>query len=399
MGFLLGFAALLLAVVLIVQIIRVFELTSKLSGNDQSKISFKDNRTRAFSWLAFIIWYFALFIWVVLKWGPLVLPEAASEHGATIDFLFNLNWAIIIIAFIITHLVLVTFILQYYAKPGSKATFITHNNKLEMIWTVAPAAVLAVIIIYGLKTWNEYNGDVAEDAINIELYAKQFDWTARYAGEDTQLGKANFNFINTTNPLGLVTEQTIAIRIQELNDQIAELKEELNHVPKDGLKESQKLAAIHHKETQLSKIHAFRRNNELAKNAAKDDKLVKVEFHIPVGRQVNFSMRSQDVIHSAFMPHFRAQMNCVPGMVTRMRFVPTITTAEMRKKTGNPEFDYLLLCNKICGAAHYNMQMNVIVDTPEDYAKWVAEQTTFNEKLMATLGQPEIDNQLAQNIQ
>lgn len=394
MGFLLGFAA-LLGVILIVQIIRVFELTSKLSGNDQSTVSWKDNRNRAFSWLLFLIGYFALFIWVVLRWGPHVLPEAASVHGESIDFLFDLNWIIIIVAFTITHVVFVAFVLKYYARPGSKAEFITHNNKLEMVWTVVPASVLAVIIIYGLKTWDEFNGDVAEDAINIELYAKQFDWTARYAGSDNQLGKANFNFINTLNPLGLVTEATIDIRIEELNAQIAELNEELKHVPKDGLKEKEKLASIHHKETQLAKIHAFRRNNELAKNAAKDDKLVKVEMHIPVGRQVNIQMRSQDVIHSAFMPHFRAQMNCVPGMITRMRFIPSITTAEMRKKTGNPEFDYLLLCNKICGAAHYNMQMNIVVDTPEDYEKWIAEQGTFNSKLMAALGITEMDNKLA----
>lgn len=394
MGFLLGFAA-LLGVILIVQIIRVFELTSKLTGNDQSTVSWKDNRNRAFSWLLFLIGYFGLFIWVVLRWGPHVLPEAASVHGESIDFLFDLNWIIIIIAFTITHVVFVAFVLKYYARPGSKAEFITHNNKLEMVWTVVPASVLAVIIIYGLKTWDEFNGDVAEDAINIELYAKQFDWTARYAGSDNQLGKANFNFINTLNPLGLVTEATIDIRIEELNSQIAEIKEELNHVPAGGLKEKEKLAAIHHKETQLAKIHAFRRNNELAKNAAKDDKLVKVEMHIPVGRQVNIQMRSQDVIHSAFMPHFRAQMNCVPGMITRMRFVPTITTAEMRKKTGNPEFDYILLCNKICGAAHYNMQMNIIVDTPEDYEKWIADQVTFNSKLMAALGITEMDNKLA----
>ena len=392
-----GFA-ILVAIVLIFQIIRVFELTSKLSGNDQSKVSFKDNRVRAFSWLLFLIWYFALFIWVVLRWGPLILPEAASQHGESIDFLFDLNWAIIIIAFVITHVVLVAFAIQYYARPGSKATFITHNNKLEMVWTVVPAAVLAVVIIYGLKTWDEFTGDVADDAVNIELYAKQFDWTARYAGADDQLGKANFNFINTSNPLGLVTETTIQIRIDELNAQIADLKEEIKTVPKDGLKESEKLAAIHHKESQLAKIHAFKRNNELAKNAAKDDKLVKVEFHIPLGRQVNIQMRSQDVIHSAFMPHFRAQMNCVPGMITRMRFVPTITTAEMRKKTGNPDFNYLLLCNKICGAAHYNMQMDVVVDTPEDYEKWLAEQTTFNAKLMATLGMTDMDNSLAQNL-
>jgi heme/copper-type cytochrome/quinol oxidase subunit 2 len=71
----------------------------------------------------------------------------------------------------------------------------------------------------------------------------------------------------------------------------------------------------------------------------------------------------------------------------------------MRRKTGNPEFDYLLLCNKICGAAHYNMQMNVIVDTQEDYDKWIAEQVTFNEKLMAALGMTDSDNNLAQNIQ
>ena len=392
-----GFA-ILVAIVLIFQIIRVFELTSKLSGNDQSKVSFKDNRVRAFSWLLFLIWYFALFIWVVLRWGPLILPEAASQHGESIDFLFDLNWAILIVAFVITHVVLVAFAIQYYARPGSKATFITHNNKLEMVWTVVPAAVLAVVIIYGLRTWDEFTGDVAEDAVNIELYAKQFDWTARYAGSDNQLGKANFNFINTTNPLGLVTENTIQIRIDELNAQIIELQEEIKNVPKDGLKEREKLAAIHHKESQLAKIHAFKRNNELAKNAAKDDKLVKVEFHIPLGRQVNIQMRSQDVIHSAFMPHFRAQMNCVPGMITRMRFVPTITTADMRKKTGNPDFNYLLLCNKICGAAHYNMQMDVIVDTPEDYEKWLAEQATFNAKLMAALGMTDMDNNLAQNL-
>lgn len=398
MGLLLGLAV-LLGLFLIVQIVRVFELTSKLNEDDQSEVSWKANRSRALSWPLFLVGYFALFIWVVLRWGPLILPEAASQHGETIDFLFNLNWVIIIIAFIITHVVLVWFAASYFARPGSKATFITHNNKLEMVWTVVPAAVLAVIIIYGLKTWDEYNGDVADDAVHIELYAKQFDWTARYAGADNQLGKANFNFINTTNPLGLVTATTINVRLMELNEQIEELQAGLANVPKDGLKEKEILDAIHHKEAQLATVHAFKRNNTVTQDAGNDDKLVKVEFHIPIGRQVNFTMRSQDVIHSAFMPHFRAQMNCVPGMVTKMRFIPTITTAEMRVKTGNPEFDYLLLCNKICGAAHYNMQMNVIVDTQEDYDRWLAEQATFNEKLTAALGIEVLDNKLAQNNQ
>lgn len=395
MGLFMG-VAVLLGVILLVQLTRVFELTSKLKDNDQSTVSWQDNRVRAMSWAIYGIGFFAFCIFITAKWAPMMLPEAASEHGETIDFLFNLNWAILAVAFSITHAVLFTFASRYYARPGSKAEFITHSNKLEIIWTVAPAIVLAVIIIYGLKTWNEYNGDTAEDAINIELYAKQFDWTARYAGNDNTLGKANFNFINTANPLGLVNNSTIQIRLEELRAQIAEINEELKSTPKGGIKEENFLAAIKHKETQIATINAFKRNNELQKNAANDDKLVKVEFHIPVGRQVNFQLRSRDVIHSAFMPHFRAQMNCVPGMITSMKFTPTITTAEMRQKTGNPEFDYILLCNKICGAAHYNMQMNVIVDTPEDYEKWLAEQKTFNQALTAALGINESDNQLAQ---
>lgn len=398
MGLLVGLA-ILLGLFLIIQIVRIFELTSKLGEDDQSKVSWKDNRMRAFSWSLFVLGYFALFVWVVERWGPHLLPEAASAHGVDIDFLYDLNWVIIFIAYFITHIIIAVFTAKYFARPGSKATFITHNNKLEMLWTVVPAAVLAVIIIYGLKTWNEYNGEIAEDAINIELYAQQFSWTARYAGADNQLGKANFNFINTANPLGLVNGATIQIRLDELNAQISKLREDIKGFPKDGLKEKEAYAAIHHKEAQLAKVHAFKRNNELAKNAANDDKLVKVEFHVPVNRQINFQMRSQDVIHSAFMPHFRAQMNCVPGMVTRMRFVPTITSAEMKRKTGNKDFEYILLCNKICGAAHYNMQMNVIVDTEEDYAAWIADQATFSAKLSAAYGIEITDKNLAQNNQ
>jgi cytochrome c oxidase subunit 2 len=141
---------------------------------------------------------------------------------------------------------------------------------------------------------------------------------------------------------------------------------------------------------------------------AQDD-IVLSELHIPVGKKIHFRMRSQDVLHSAYMPHFRAQMNCVPGMVTEFAFVPTITTAEYRelpfmiKKVQNIndirskksielvakgeaaldpyEFDYLLLCNKICGASHYNMQMKIVVDTPEDYKKWLSEKATLLQEI------------------
>jgi cytochrome c oxidase subunit 2 len=173
--------------------------------------------------------------------------------------------------------------------------------------------------------------------VTIELYAKQFDWTARYAGKDGKLGETDYRQIAGNNAVGMDT-------------------------------------------------------NDVAGN---DDIMVKNEFHIPVGREIELLMRSRDVIHSAYLPHFRAQMNCVPGMVTNFKFKPTKTTAEMRKdpyvinlmaginkqraKSGlEPvEFDYLLLCNKICGASHYNMQMNVVVDTEKDYNEWLAKQKAF----------------------
>jgi cytochrome c oxidase subunit 2 len=77
------------------------------------------------------------------------------------------------------------------------------------------------------------------------------------------------------------------------------------------------------------------------------------------------------------MPHFRAQMNCVPGMPTTFWFTPTITTDEMRVKTNDPKFDYLLLCAKICGTAHYNMQVKIVVVDDAAYATWLATQKPY----------------------
>ena len=131
------------------------------------------------------------------------------------------------------------------------------------------------------------------------------------------------------------------------------------------------------------------------------------ELHLPVDRQVVFRIRSQDVLHSMYMPHFRAQMNAVPGMINQFAFTPNVTTKEMRlkkevvdkvKKINNIrfeksqelaakgefpldpyEFDFLLLCNKVCGASHYTMQMKIVVETQEEFEDWFDEQVTFKE--------------------
>jgi len=103
-----------------------------------------------------------------------------------------------------------------------------------------------------------------------------------------------------------------------------------------------------------------------------DDVVIK-EFHLPVRQEVKLLIRSQDVIHSAYIPHMRAQMNAVPGMTTTIKMVPTITTDSMRLITKNDVFDYILLCNKICGASHYNMQMPLVVTDAATHDAWYAE--------------------------
>ncbi len=314
------YAVIILGVIAFARLIKVFELTGQLKGSDTEKVTNNDNRVNAALMPIFMIAFYAFIYWQVKEYTPFLLPESASKHGVDIDRLWDFNIYIITFVFIITNTVLFIFAWKYYYRKGNKATFFAHSTKLEMIWTIIPAIVLAIIISYGLKTWNSITTEIdSKNTVLIELYAKQFDWTARYAGADNTLGATNYKLIADGNDLALDT-------------------------------------------TDASNM---------------DDKLVKNEFHIPVNKEVLFKFRSRDIIHSAYMPHFRAQMNCVPGMETQFHFVPTITTEEMRKKVNNPTFDYVLLCNKICGAGHYNMQMKIVVESEADYTKWLAGQQTF----------------------
>ncbi|MCO4805947.1 MAG: cytochrome c oxidase subunit II [Flavobacteriales bacterium] len=369
-----------LAVLAVGQLMRVFEASSKLKGETSEVPTDAENRYQAKMMLVFLLGYFSFFIWLVARYGDLLLPEAASEHGVLLDNLLDFNFAIITIVFAITHVYLFYFAFKYVFDKDRKAYYFTHSNKLELLWTTVPALFLAVIVIWGLSEWIDITMDeTPKDAVVIELYPKQFDWTARYAGADSTLGASNYNMISGTNPLGVITDQTLSDKIAELEGEIAEMQTELDAAPAGGLKEEELTERIEKWNRTLDKVKSFEGLEAANREYGNDDILVKSEFVIPLGREVAFKFRSRDVIHSAYMPHFRAQMNCVPGMVTEFHFKPTITTEQMREKTNNEAFDYILLCNKICGAAHYNMQMNIRVVSEEEFNKWMAEQKTFKE--------------------
>ncbi|UTW63475.1 cytochrome c oxidase subunit II [bacterium SCSIO 12741] len=375
---LLIYLVIILAIVAVVQILRVFELSNFLNGEDGINVTDRETNNISLMWVLFLIAYFAGFIYLVVRFGPHLLPEAASEHGAAIDTLMDFNLIIITAVFVLTHIVMIYFVYRYAKTRSPKATYVTHNNKLEFIWTIAPAIVLAIIIIYGINTWNKAMREKPNGALNIELYARQFDWTARYAGQDTTLGHANFLMISGTNPLGLINNQRLDERLGEYDQWVSDLEESRGKVYPGGKTDREILDKISTVKKHKALVEQMKAQSAVKDySVADDDIIVKGEFHIPVGKPVNFQIRSQDVIHSAYMPHFRAQMNAVPGMMTSFYFTPTITSEEMRNKLGNPEFDYLLYCNKICGAAHYNMQMKIIVETEEAYNQWLAEQKKF----------------------
>jgi len=77
-------------------------------------------------------------------------------------------------------------------------------------------------------------------------------------------------------------------------------------------------------------------------------------------------------------------MRLDPDVVAKVKKINKIRAENSKDLVANGEealepyvFDYLLLCNKICGASHYNMQMKIVVDTPEEFEKWMADQQTF----------------------
>lgn len=370
----------ILGVLAVAQLTRVYELTRKLSGKREEEVSTKDNRLNGGLLLLFMFLFYGLLIWLMLDYGDeLLLYHPAAEHGTSVDNLMIFNLVILLVVFFITQTLLFWFSYKYFGKEGRRAFFYPHNNKMELIWTVIPAIFLAVIIIYGLTTWNKVMDEPSEDALHVEIYGKQFDWTIRYPGEDGKLGPTNYLLISTSNPLGIITQEHIRKKIEAKKEDIDSKKGTLEEEVLPDWKREKIQDEIAKLKRDIARIRNLKDQEGMDFESGYDDKVVTDTLHLPKGQEVNFQIRSRDVIHSAYMPHFRAQMNAVPGMKTSFKFTPTITTDSMRTIRENPDFDYQLVCNKICGTSHYNMQMGMKVEEKEAFWDWLDQQETFQE--------------------
>lgn len=397
----------ILGVIAIAQLVRMYELSSKLRNRREEDIPNRDNRLNATLLLVFMFAFFASVLYLFCEYGFTGRGEAASVHGRSTDWLMDLNLWIIIAVFFLTNGLLFGFAFKYVRKPGVKAYWFPHDNRLELAWTVVPAIVLAVIIILGLKSWNEQTDESPKEAIRLELFSKQFDWTVRMSGDDNTLGYFDYKLTNENNPLAMLTSTTIQDAIDSMENSatgIHALETELNDPKKIFNPEDHalKVKDLARKERMVRMLYQLKARHSSALDArVKDDLMFNANdtLYLCVDTDYEFNFRSKDVIHSAYMPHFRSQMNTVPGQTTRFKFQPCITTAEMRVKMNNPKFNYVLMCNKICGSSHYKMKLMVVVLDKKSYKKWY-DVVRFNhpEKLTVETPQAIVDKAMKSKI-
>jgi len=234
-------------------------------------------------------------------------PDAVTVGGHKVDHLLTFVFNLTGITFIIVAAVYAWFIVKYRYRPGVRAVYSHGNDKLEAIWTCIPAVVFIGLAAYSNHLWKELRSAAPADAIPIDIVAHQFGWFIRNPGLDGKLGAFDQKLLSTENTFGIFDGDP------------------------DG--------------------------------AGKDD-YSSSDLIIPVGRPVNVILRSQDVIHSFYIPEFRMYQDAVPGRKIDWVWF----TAD---RTGS----FQLACSQLCGSGHYNMKAAVKVVTQEEYDKIVKEKS------------------------
>lgn len=270
------------------------------------------NRINGLLMIVFLVLGIIGAFWSYAHAKQFFLPEASTPFGRRTDFLFWLSMGMIMFAFVVTSILLFGFAWRYQYKKGKRAVYYPENHKLELIWTVVPATMMAVMVFTGWRAWRDIMSEAPKGSQEIEIVGKQFNWIAHYPGVDNnKLGSFNYKLIDNDNEVGI----------------------------------------------DFTDANSF------------DDFTSTTELHIPANKPVLLKIRARDVLHSVFIPHLRVKMDAVPGMPTRFWFVADKTTEEMRNITGDPNFDYEIACAEICGRGHFSMRMRLIV---EDQASWMA---------------------------
>ena len=330
--------------IIVVQISRVRELSAAIRGEAEARR--KATNRNGYGLLAFMVVFLVLTIASAIYYTDYMIGygpwSSASAHGGEIDSMINQTLFFTGIAFVLTHIALFYFAHKYRETARQKADYISHDNRLEILWTAIPTVVMTYLVVGGLDVWNTVMADVTTSeeyqvGVNyneIEATGYQFAWDIRYPGEDHLIGTKNFRLISATNPLG-----------QDWED------------PKNH------------------------------------DDFIPAEIVLPVNVPVRVRVTAKDVLHNFYMPHFTVKMDAVPGMPTYFVFTPTITTDSMRQRLrdepewqvpqdeADPEagerwenFNFELACAELCGTGHWSMRKIVRIVEQAEFEDWKKDQ-------------------------
>ncbi|MFN0015595.1 MAG: cytochrome c oxidase subunit II [Saprospiraceae bacterium] len=329
--------------IVLVQIGKVTELTAQIKG-DREVMS---DSSKWNGWISvgfLVVFLVAVFVsaWhyknEMLGYGP---HASASEHGSILDGMFDVTLIFTGIVFVLTHIALFWYCYKYRWRENRKAEFISHDNRLELIWTAVPAVVMTYLVVQGLNAWNTVMADISptdKDYIEIEAIGQQFNWIIRYPGPDGKLGTRDYKLTTANNQVG-----------QDFTDR---------------------------------------------KNW--DDVIASEQLYLPVGKKVRVRILAKDVLHNFYLPHFRVKMDAVPGMPTYFVFTPVKTTSEYRtelskfpeynepsdpKDPAGPKrwetFEYELACAELCGKGHYSMKRILRVVSQEEFDNWYKNEKSY----------------------
>jgi cytochrome c oxidase subunit 2 len=234
-------------------------------------------------------------------------PPPITTFAMQIDSQFHRTLVITGVVFVLAQLGLAYAIFKF-RDHGQKASFFEGNSTMEFVWTLGTVVLFVGLGLYGEHAWAQAHFmDAAPGALQVEVTGQQFQWQFRYAGPDGKWGQMKPELVSASsgNPLGLD--------------------------PKDP--------------------------------NGKDD-IVSPVMYVPIGREVEILIRTQDVTHSFFVRELRLKQDAVPGLVIHMHFNAMVIG------------QYEIVCAELCGLGHYKMRSFLNVVSQQDYDKWVQDQET-----------------------
>jgi cytochrome c oxidase subunit II len=248
------------------------------------------------------------------------LPALATTNGGQIDGLIGWTHIFMLVLFVGWGAFFLYALFRFRRSRNPVANYTGVRSHTSSYLEIGVAVVEAILLVgFSIPLWAARvdHAPAESEALVVEVTGEQFAWNVHYAGPDGKFGKTDIKLLDLqSNPLGLDRDDP----------------------------------------------------------AAKDDVTTLNQLYLPVNKPIIVRLRSKDVIHSFGVPEFRVKQDAVPGLTIPIWFVPNVTTADMRSRMGNAEFQYEIACAQLCGLGHAKMRGFVTVVTADEFQKWLDEK-------------------------